>query len=645
MSSYYHFMLARRYSELAGIYNSTADLDRAISEFKKAIADDPGSLYLHAQLGDLYWRAGMTPQAVSEAESVLKQSPNDLDAHRLLGSIYVHNLGQDQSQTEQKANLEKAIHEYEAVTHLAPDDTRSAVLLGRLYWLDNQPANAEKSFKTVLGAHPDSASALNNLGKLLMEQDQYKQSIGVLERIPESQRGPTTLAMLGMAYSETGSLDKAVSSYKAALELDPEKADVRREYADALMRSGKLQPARQQLEQVVKANPQDGLAYLRLAQINQAEGSFPEAEKDLAQARTAVPDDPEVTYQEALLQAATGHAAKAIEILQGLLSQTQKSNGKYSAAETTNRGIFLERLGIIYQKQQKYDEAIATFRQMEALGGSDGPSAEGLVIETLELQGQRQKALDEARQALKKHPENRSLVLEESSLLGELGHVNEAVKELRALERGNPDPRVELAVAQVYSGAKHYREAEDTVKDVLGQSNLKAGDQETAEFVLGAVYEHQKKYALAQDQFNKVLASDPVNAEAYNYLGYMLADRGVQLDQSVQYIKKALQLDPNNAAFLDSLGWAYYKLGRYDLALPPLERAARMLSTDPTVLAHLGRVYLKLGREREAAEQWRQALKEWPDAADTDFDAAQAAKLQKDLSQIERRISKAEPNR
>ncbi|MGH9402068.1 MAG: tetratricopeptide repeat protein [Terriglobia bacterium] len=638
--SYYHYMLARRYEELAGIYNRSEDIDHAVGEFKQAIADDPSSLYLHAELGDLYWRAGRLSDAVGEAQYVLKQSPDDLDAHQLLGNIYLHNLGENQGQPQQKVGLEKAIREYEAITRLAPGDTHSAVLLGRLYWLNNQPDKAEATFKKVVGSHPDSASALDYLGKLLIDQEQYKQAIGVFERIPDNQRGPATLAMMGLAYTKAGETDHALKSYKEAVDIDPENADVRRQYADTLLQANQFQQARAQLQQVVKSNPQDGMAYLRLAQLDQAQGHFPDAEKELAQARNLLPNDPEVAYQEALVQDAMGNDSKAIQLLEALLSGTQSANGKYSEGEAANRAIFLSRLGTIYRNQRQYDQAISVFKQIAALGGDQGPRGEGLIIETLQTEGQKQKALDEVRQALQKYPKNRPLTMAQASLLGESGHVDEAVQELRSLEKGGADPAVELRVAEVYNEAKRYREAEDAAKQVLDQASLKPGDHEYAEFVLGAVYERQKKYGPAEEQFKKVLVSDPTNAEAYNYLGYMLADRGIQLDQSVEYIKKALQIDPNNGAFLDSLGWAYYKMARYDLALAPLEKAAKMLNTDPTVLAHLGHVYLKLGKEREAAEEWRLALKEWQGSTDTDFDATQAAKLQKSLSQVEHHLAK-----
>jgi len=108
----------------------------------------------------------------------------------------------------------------------------------------------------------------------------------------------------------------------------------------------------------------------------------------------------------------------------------------------------------------------------------------------------------------------------------------------------------------------------------------------------------------------------------------------------VEYIKKALALEPDNGAYLDSLGWAYFKMARYDLALDPLEKAAKLLGNDPTVLDHLGLLYLKLGKKQDAAQEWRRALKNWSSSPDADFDASAAAKLQKRLSQLERQLPK-----
>jgi tetratricopeptide (TPR) repeat protein len=201
------------------------------------------------------------------------------------------------------------------------------------------------------------------------------------------------------------------------------------------------------------------------------------------------------------------------------------------------------------------------------------------------------------------------------------------------------DRELYLAIMQVYSQAKQFTEAEQAVNKALEYS-AKPEEQVYSRFLLGSIYERQKKYDLAEEQFKKVLAADPLNASAANYLGYMLADRGVRLEESVKYIQKALQLEPNNGAYLDSLGWAYYKMNRCDLAEPHLEKAARLMADDPTIHEHLGHVYLRMGKEILAEQEWERALKEWPQAVSSDFDADQAATLQRELEELKLRLAK-----
>ena len=108
-----------------------------------------------------------------------------------------------------------------------------------------------------------------------------------------------------------------------------------------------------------------------------------------------------------------------------------------------------------------------------------------------------------------------------------------------------------------------------------------------------------------------MLAANPQSAVTLNYLGYMNADRGVQLEDSLNYIKQAVSLEPTNGAYLDSLGWAYFKLGKYDLAEETLTKASLHMSSDPTVQDHLGDLYQKTGRLKLAAAHWERAVEEW----------------------------------
>ena len=165
-------------------------------------------------------------------------------------------------------------------------------------------------------------------------------------------------------------------------------------------------------------------------------------------------------------------------------------------------------------------------------------------------------------------------------------------------------------------------------------------DKEYVEFLRGSIYERQKKYDQAEEVTG--LATDPQNAAVLNYLGYMLADRGAKLDESLIMIEKAVELEPANGAYLDSLGWAYFKLGKYDQAEDSLIKASQHMGSDPTVQQHLGDLYQKTGRLKLAAAHWERAIQEWNKTVPAEVDNDELAKVQKDLESAKVKLAKEE---
>ena len=127
-----------------------------------------------------------------------------------------------------------------------------------------------------------------------------------------------------------------------------------------------------------------------------------------------------------------------------------------------------------------------------------------------------------------------------------------------------------------------------------------------------------------------------------NYLGYMLADKGNRLSEALKLIRKAVEQEPMNGAYLDSLGWAYFKLGQYELAEEYLRQAVERDRTDPTVHDHLGDLYEKTGRIRLAATQWELSLAEYARSAAADVEPGDVAKVQHKLESARVKLAKQE---
>jgi tetratricopeptide (TPR) repeat protein len=148
----------------------------------------------------------------------------------------------------------------------------------------------------------------------------------------------------------------------------------------------------------------------------------------------------------------------------------------------------------------------------------------------------------------------------------------------------------------------------DKAVDVLERLSRRLPDDVDVTFELGAAYERARRHADAERVFRGIVQADPTHALALNYLGYMLADRGERLDEAVSLVSRALAIEPENPSFHDSLGWAYYRQQRYELAEQHLAKAAAGAATSSVVLDHYGDVLFALKRPAEAIAAWQQAL-------------------------------------
>jgi tetratricopeptide (TPR) repeat protein len=212
------------------------------------------------------------------------------------------------------------------------------------------------------------------------------------------------------------------------------------------------------------------------------------------------------------------------------------------------------------------------------------------------------------------------------------------------LKGNNDDRQVYITLAQMETRLRRFSDAEQAL-DKAEQLSTKEDDKEYIWFLRGSTFEREKRYTDAEGQFKKVLASDPQHASTLNYLGYMLADQNMQLEEALGYIRQAVNLDPANGAYLDSLGWAYFRLGKYDLAEENLLKASQKINTDPTVHDHLGDLYQKTGRLKLAATNWERALNEWNRTVAAEVDPADVARVQKKLDSAKMKLAREDSSK
>ncbi len=625
------------------MYGRSDYANKAIDEYRQAIENDPSSDYLNAGLAELYAKTGRIRDAVLEAQDILKRDGNNLEARRLLGRIYLRSLGDMQAGTQSQEILKLAIDQYEQIVKLDPKSVEDHLLLGRLYRLNNELLKSENEFKAAVKIQPDSEEAVTTLAYLYNEEGDSAHALEVLNTVPEKARTAKLYSALGYTYEQEKEYKQAVEAYRKSTELDHDNLDAVRGLAQNLMNDGQTEAALEQYKAIVDADPSDAQTYMRIAEIDRRNGKFDQAMEALKKANSVVPDSLEVQYNMAVIDEGQGKYDEAIQILNDLLVKTEHADGDYSTSDKNNRAVFLERLGTIYREAGKTQLADQTFRKMLDLGDDNAVRGYQQLIETYRDNKQWQQATAVADEAAKKFPDDRGLQMVAASQQADMGDPQAAISRVKGLLKGNADDReVYIALAQMYSRIKDWDNAEESINKAIDLSS-KPEDKDYAWFVAGSIYERQKKYDKAEEAFHKVLADDPKDAMTLNYLGYMLADRGTRLDEALGYIRRAVALDPQNGAYLDSLGWVYYKMGNYELAEENLRRASERMGDDPTIHDHLGELYMKTGRVKLAVTNWERSLEEWNKTVPAEIDTDSVAKVQKDLDAARVKLAKQNP--
>jgi len=644
-AAYYHFALAHMYEEQVATYGRSELANKAIEEYRAAIDADPTSAYLTSGLAELYAKTGRIRDAVVEAQDIIKRNPNNLEARRLLGRIYLRSLGDMQSGSGSESVLKLAIEQYEQIVRLQPDSMDDHLLLGRLYRLNNDLQKAENEFKTAVKLQPDSEEAVTTLAYLYNELGDTARATQVLSSVPNPERSAKLYSALGYTYEQQKQYKDAIDAYRHAIEMDRDNLDAIRGLAQNLLNDGQADAALEQYKVIADANPEDAQTYVRIAEIYRKQGKYDLALDDLKRAESMVQDSIEVPYNIAAIYQAQGRYDEAIPIMRDLLKKSEKPDGKYSNGERGNRALFLERLGTIYRDQGNNQSANETFREVVALGGDENiERGYQEIIDTLREAKEWQKALDTAKEAVQKLPSSRDLKMDLATQQADMGDADKALKDVRAMLKGGAnydDRQVYITLAQMYTRLRRFSEAEQAL-DKAEQLSSKTDDKEYVWFLRGSAFERDKHYSEAEEQFKKVLASDPDHASALNYLGYMLADQNMKLEEALGYIKRAVDLDPANGAYLDSLGWAYFRLGKFELAEDNLLKASQKINTDPTVHDHLGDLYQKTGRLKLAATHWERALTEWNRTIAVEVDPADVTRVQKKLDSAKMKLAKEE---
>ena len=643
-NAYYNFAMGHLYAELAGAFGNRSDYtNKAIEYYRQAMKLDPSASFLSEELTDLYIQAGRIKDAVNEAEDLLKQDPNNLDARRMLGRMYARLIGDPEQHKVNDEMVQRAIEQFQKVTEKDPKDVESWLMLGRLERVGRNSVEAERDFKKVLDQDAGNEEALTGLAMVYSDLGDTKNAIEMLRQATNKHPNPRTLEALATFYHNAKDYAGASDVWRQALQMDPDNTRIKQAMARDLLSADRMGEALKVYQELAAADPRDVDSLLRLAEIYRDRGDFPQAHAALSKARQLDSQSLELRYEEVNLLDAEGKTDAAVAALRAMLSDTTAKS--YTDDEKGRRTVLLERLGMLYRSAEHYSEAVDAFRQMADLDPEAAPRVSAAIIDTWRAAKDFKKADAELQAAWKKSPTDRVLTGAKASLLADEGKIDEAVAVLHALPDVDKDWTTQINIAQTYEKGKRFDDMGKAL-DAAEKISESPAQKLNVLFMRGAMLERTKQFEAAEAEFRKVLAIDPEHAGALNYLGYMLADRNTRLDEAQKMITKAVELDPANGAYLDSLGWVCFRQNRLDDAVSYLQKALQIPSVakDPTVHDHLGDVYFKQGKIREAIGQWQSSLKEYEaGVSQSDADPEEMAQVGKKLEDARVRVAKEDP--
>ncbi|HSP69199.1 MAG TPA: tetratricopeptide repeat protein [Bryobacteraceae bacterium] len=628
-TAYYHYTLAHMYAELAGASTNRTDyVNNAIENYKAALKADPSSPLMAEELSDLYSQSGRMRDGQNDGEQAIKLNPNDLAAHRILARIYVRQIDAQRGRVNEQM-LRQATQEYQKITELAPKDANAWVWLGRLQSASQNTDAAERAFRKALDLEPDNEDGLTGLATVLGIKGDGTGAANLLKRAAEKDPSAESLTRLADAYEQMKEYGLAADTLRRALESNPPNGpELERKMAMFLISAERYDDALAAYQELVNDDPTDADSYLRMSQLYRQKRDLVKAREASDKAKGIDPNSVEIKLNETYILRDEGKASEAIENLRSILQQSQRPT--YTPDQVNARVQLLEQLAVMQQVADQTQPAVDSYRQIAAVDPSKAPHASAMIIGAYMGGKEFAKAQDEADAAVKKFPNDREVRVSRASLLAEMGKTDAAVADVKKLIDGKNDLAIQLALSDLYVKGKKF---DDAAKALDAAEKLSESQEEKIDvwFKRGAMFERQKNVAAAETEFRKVLAVMPDNPATLNYLGYMLTDRNIRLPEALAMIQKAVDSEPNNGAYLDSLGWVYFRMGRLPEAEDNMRRAVDLVPRDPTMHDHYAEVLFKASKVREAIAQWETSLREWQASSPAELDSAEMAKVKDKL--------------
>lgn len=530
----------------------------AMDELRLALASDDENPYLMTQLAEQFARVLELDRAEAQLKRVIEKNPDYPPAHLLMGRV----LFEAQKTTRAKGFLHRAIR-------LRPQQPDAYLVLTQL-WLDQgRVDDAVKVVEEMGAAIPGDPVGYHRLGLALAERSDATRAEPLLVKAVERDPGDTEAWIaLARIHENAQRPDKALEAYDRALEREPDHREV-------LLSAGRLA--------------------LRTSGVSAGRPYFDQL--------LSVGKDPELVVRVAFSYLATNHVDAAAEVLDDARRRLEEPRLHFYA-------------GLVFERLRKWGRAIDAFDAVPASLGEVSAEARLHRALCLSLLGKHAAAIDAFAKLLADEPELSGLFAAYGRALERAGKPKDAeAMLLRGFRARGAAPELVDAISGFYERAGNLSEPVKLFTAALANTP----QDETLMFALAFVLERSGEWQRAVDLVKAILVRSPANPAALNFVGYTLTERGGDLEQAEKLLKRAVELKPNSSAYLDSLGWLYFKKKDFPKAVELLGRAVDESPDQVTLLEHLAEAQAAAGDPTDARAALKRALellKEQPDLAD-----------------------------
>jgi len=595
---------------LAKLAADDGRFDEALSRIDKIVAKNPQNAVILYERALILIDASKVDAAEAELRKVVALQPNFYDAERVLGRVLLDRAGTD------RAKVDEALVHLQNAFRIYPDDLGTGMAISQIYLASGRPAEAEKVLASMLERAPDQRGLNYSYAQVLTKLGRGAESLKYLERAVEVD--PTfglAIQQLVEIYQSTNQWQKAAEVLQPLINDDPTNLDFQRQQAFFYLRAGMAEKARARFVELLAVDPKDTRTQYYLAESLSDLERYDEADRIYRQLLEKTPDDPDVLASFGLAQVGRKKYDEAAKTFRTLLSLPDAGEGVQTLAKT--------QLAFIDLQKGNYQQAVDAAKPLFVFHDKVNPQAINIALDAMKRQKRYSDAVAMMQPLVDKYASDPFVNARYIEMLARAGDKDRA--RVAASTQSKFGVRNTISAAEAYVQADQYDQAIGVVRDALRTKP----DDVDLQFELGAALERSGDKASAEATFLAILDKHPENAGTMNYLGYMWAEQGVHLDRAAEMLNKAVTLEPGNGAYLDSLGWAYFRQGKLDLAEKYLNNAAQILPRDATVHEHLGDVLAKRGETTRALSLYRVALTLDPESKDE-------AKLRSKIAELEK---------